>query len=295
MTRITSNMVARGVLADIAAANARLIKTQEKLSSGKELNRPSDDPAAVGRALQLRTAMAGAQQHQRNASEAQGWTDVTDSALTSVADALMRVRELTVQGASDAAGPESRKAILEELGGLIDTIKTAGNASYGGRYVFAGTRSDVKPYDMGATDAFAGNTGDIVREIGPGVEVTVNVSGLEAIGTTSTGILGALRTVMDHMATGTGDQISGDLNDLDKQLDNLNAVRAKIGATSNRLDVATARLQEYEGTTLKLLNDTESTDIAKSMIDFSTQQAALTAGLKAGSSIVQNSLLDFLR
>ena len=78
-------------------------------------------------------------------------------------------------------------------------------------------------------------------------------------------------------------------------LDALNAVRAKVGATVNRLDVADARLSEYEGTALKVLSDNEDADIAKAMIDFSIQQAAMQAGLKAGATIVQNSLLDFLR
>src|SRR5690606_22820387 len=95
-TRITSMTLARGVLHDVALASRRLAETQEKLSSGKELTRPSDNPAAVARALQLRAEMEGAKQHQRTVSEAQGWADVTDSALSTIADALQRARELVI-------------------------------------------------------------------------------------------------------------------------------------------------------------------------------------------------------
>src|SRR4051812_18621922 len=119
--RVTSTMTARRILADINAANARLTKSQEKLASGKELSRPSDNPSAVGRAIQLRREMEATQQYQTNAGEATGWTDVTDSALSSIADALSRVRELTVQGANDAAGSDNRTAITEELKQLLDT------------------------------------------------------------------------------------------------------------------------------------------------------------------------------
>ena len=295
MIRSTTSMTARGILADISLANQRLSKTQEKLSSGKELNRPSDNPSAVGRAIQLRREMEATQQYETNATQAQGWSDVTDSALSSVSDALQRARELTVQAANDTSGPESRQAIAEELKQLIDTVKTAGNASYGGRFVFSGSKTDTRPYTMGADDTFAGNSDAVLREIGPGVALQVNVPGSSFLGTGTSGLIGALRTVLDHVQNGTSTDISGDLNALDGQLDQLNAVRATVGATSNRIDVANGRLQEYEGTTLNLLNETESTDIAKTMIDFTTQQAALTAGLKAGASIVQNSLLDFLR
>jgi len=93
MLRLTSNMTARRVLADITAANARMTSAQEKLASGKQLNRPSDDPSAVGRAMQLRREQEATKQYQTNVGDAQGWTDVTDSALDSIGDVLARVRD----------------------------------------------------------------------------------------------------------------------------------------------------------------------------------------------------------
>jgi flagellar hook-associated protein 3 FlgL len=101
--------------------------------------------------------------------------------------------------------------------------------------------------------------------------------------------------VLADVVAGDHQALSGRLTELDTRLDELNAVRAKVGATGSRVETAAARLAEYEGTALQLLNDTESVDIAKAMIDFSTHQAAMQAGLKAGAEIVQASLLDFLR
>ena len=295
MNRITSNTIARNILADINAVNTKLAKTQQQLASGKLLTRPSDDPAAVGRALQYRKDVEETQQYQRNASEAQGWADVTDSALTTINDVLQRVRELTVRGANGTAGPEAHAAIVAELRGLIDSVKIAGNANYGGRYVFAGTKTDVEPYEVGGPDDYAGDELKIMRQIGPGVEVPVSMYGREVIGDEDEGLLATMRTVLDHMENGMHDALGTDLDLLDDHVDVINAVRATIGATSNRIEIATARLAEYEGTALQLLTDTESVDFAKAMIDFTTQQNAMQAGLKAGASIVQNSLLDFLR
>jgi flagellar hook-associated protein 3 FlgL len=295
MSRITALMTSRNVLADLNVANARLRKTQEQLSSGKLLNKPSDDPSAVARALQLRADLEATQQYQQNADEATGWSAVTDSALSSVADVLMRVRELTVQGANGSAGPESHRAIASEIASLIDTVKTAGNANYGGRFVFAGTRTDTQPFAMGASDAFAGDTETVLRQIGPGVAVPVNVSGRDAIGDDTTGLLRTMRTIQSAALAGNHAALSTQLGALDVDLDQLNAVRAQVGATSNRVEIAASRLAEYEGTAMQLLNDTESIDLAKTMIDFTTHQAAMQAGLKAGAEIVQTSLLDFLR
>lgn len=294
-TRITTLSLSRSVLDDVARAGTKLARTQQKLSSGKELSRPSDDPAAVARALQLRGEMEGAKQFQRNAGEAQGWADVTDSALATVGDALQRARELTLQGATGTIGSDQRKAIAQEISGLIDTIKTAGNASYGGRYVFSGSATGTPPFTPGGGDAYAGNTDAVGRQIGPGVTVQINIDGRTAIGDDDEGLLANLRSVLTHLQADDTTALTNDVNALDGSLDGLNAVRARVGATVNRLEVAAARLAEYEGTTLKLLSDTEDVDMAKAMIDFSVQQSALQAGLKAGASIVQTSLLDFLR
>jgi flagellar hook-associated protein 3 FlgL len=296
MIRTTSLSLSRGILADIAKANQRLARTQEKLSSGKELTRPSDDPTRVARSLQMRNEMEGLQQYQVSVSEAAGWTAVTETALNQVAEALHRVRDMTVQAANDAAGPTSREAIGKELLGLIDTIKIAGNASYGGRYVFAGTETNEKPYTPGPADNYEGDDVKFEREIGPGVRVEINAIGRDVIGDETGGLLFTIRQVIDHLDdAGPGDALSGDLKELDDRLDELNAARASIGAIANRLESATTRLQEFEGTTLAMLSENEDTDIAKTMIDFSIQQSALQAGLKAGASIVQTSLLDFLR
>jgi flagellar hook-associated protein 3 FlgL len=294
--RVTSLSLSRGVLDDVARASNRLAKTQQKLASGKELNRPSDDPTAVARALQLRGEMESAQQLQRNVAEGIGWTSVTESALSTIVDALHRARELTVQAASDSAGPEARLSIQKEMEGLIDTMKTAANATYGGRYVFSGTETNERPYQLGAIDNYEGDGLGVDRQIGPGVSVRVNLTGPQVIGDETGGLLLEMRDIIDHLDDpGATAALSNDLDDLDDRLDEINAVRATIGATANRLEIAGNRLAEYEGTTLSLLSDTEDADMAQAMIDFSVQQNALQAGLKAGASIVQLSLLDFLR
>ena len=92
-----------------------------------------------------------------------------------------------------------------------------------------------------------------------------------------------------------GVAIRNDVGLLDAKLDELLGVRALNGARENRLEAALSRLGEVEESTLKQLSETEDADIAKTLIEFSSQQAAYQAALKAGASIVQASLMDFLR
>jgi flagellar hook-associated protein 3 FlgL len=298
-TRVTTLSLSRGILEDVQRASRRSIESQQKLSSGRELTRPSDDPTAVARAVQLRGELEGAQQHSRNVGDAQGWADVTDSALSSIGDALQRARELLVQASSDSAGPVARQAAGKEVLGLLETMKEAGNASYGGRFVFAGTRTDVRPFSAGGSDAYGGDTGTIGRQVGPGVTLPINISGDRVLGTDGAGLLASLRGVAERMLSGSPADVEtlrgADLRALDGHLDALSAIRAEVGSTANRLEAAGTRLADLELSAMKLLSSVEDADITKTVIDYSRQKAALEASLKAGATIVQTSLLDFLR
>src|SRR3954452_11813008 len=182
-TRITNNMVTRSVLADLNRAGTQLANTQRKLSSGREITRPSDNPYGTSQAMELRSDIEANAQYQRNISDAQAWTGVTDIALGKISDTLSRVRELTVQGASDTTGQTAKDSIAAEIDQLIESVKQEANATYAGHFVFSGTAATTRPYTSGpANDTYSGDSGAILREIGPGVTVQVNADAHAILG-----------------------------------------------------------------------------------------------------------------
>jgi len=294
--RITQGMSAAIVLADIQTAAERLSKLQQKLSSGKELLAPSDNPYGVTRALQLRSDLEANRQYQRNAGDANDWHAVTDTTLSHISELVLRARDLVVQGATDTLGPAGRQAIISEFTQLVDSVKTEANTKVAGRFVFAGSATLTQPYATGATDTYSGNTDAMRREIGPGVQIDLNVNGSAAIGDASTGLLKAMRDVITHLGAGdTASLQSVDLGAITAAADGITNLRAEVGTRQMRLDTATARLQQIEQTQNELLSTVEDADMAKTYVDFSTQQSVYQAALKAGSQVIQPSLLDFLR
>jgi flagellar hook-associated protein 3 FlgL len=305
-TRITNAIISRSVLADLNDVSNRLSLTQQRMSSGKQITKPSDDPYGTSRALTLRADVDATQQYQRNVGEAVAWQNITDAALSKITDAMQRVRELVIGASNDAAGQAARTSSAAEIDQLIETIKGEANASYGGRYVFAGTDTNVKPYTTGGGDGYNPATippAPVAREIGPGVSVQVNVDGLALLGQGQGAndglILDNLRDIAQHLRSGTVTDIntlrSGDLQGIDRNLAAITQARATVGATTNRLESADSRLAQVEESTTKLLSDTEDADMAKTLIDFSMQQNVYQSALRAGANIVQQSLLDFLR
>jgi len=303
--RLSNQMMARNTLADLNRASNDLYRTQRKMSSGKEITKPSDDPFGTTRAVTARRELEETQQLKKNVDDALSWQGVTEVALARITDVVQRSRELLVRGASDSYSPEQREAIAKEIDQLIETAKTEANGNYGGRYIFSGTDTGDKPYNIGGTDAYNGDAGNIVRTIGPGVSIAVNVKGSEFLGgdplvAQPDGLLlSTLRTVATNLRANTPAAAnalrSTDLQAMDRNLDNLTAIRATVGATTNRLETAATRLLELEETSTEALNQIEGADMAKTLTDFSLQQAVYQSALKTGANIVQNSLLDFLR
>jgi flagellar hook-associated protein 3 FlgL len=310
--RITTSMVQRNVLADLNTISSKLTRTQMKAASNKEISRPSDDPFATSQAMALRQTLAANEQYQRNVQEAIGWQDATEQALNDMTESVAEARRLIVQGSSDSADQTSRDAIAAELEQIIEGIKQSANTNYRGSYLFAGTETSTRPYPatsspyVPADDAYQGDEAGwnpaiagIVREIGPSVQMTINVVGRQFLGdgagSADNKLLHVLRDAVGDLRGGNGAALRTDLGRLDENFDVLLEVRASNGAKTNRLEAALGRLSQTEESVLGQLSETEDADIAKTLIDLNSQTAAYQAALRAGASIVQASLMDFLR
>ncbi|HWM11208.1 MAG TPA: flagellin [Solirubrobacteraceae bacterium] len=304
-TRITTSMVQRNVLADLNAISAKLTKTQMKASSNKEISRPSDDPFNASRAMALRQNVNATKQYQRNVEDAMGWMDASEQAMDRITEAIRDARDLLIQGGSDSTDQTSREAIATELEQLIESVKQNASATYRGSFLFSGGETGVRPYMPGADDTYHGDDGGlnpatpgIVREIGPGVTMTINTvaSDMLGVGTGDDKLLDVLRDAVGHLRAGDGASVrTTDLTRLDANLDHVLEVRAANGARTNRLEAAMTRLAEVHESTVKQLSSVEDADIAETLISLNSQTAAYQAALRAGASIVQTSLMDFLR
>jgi flagellar hook-associated protein 3 FlgL len=305
-SRITTGMVQRGVLSDLNSLSLKLARTQAKASSGKEINRPSDNPFGTAMAMGLRQTMAANDKYKSNIDDATGWMDTTESALASMNDYVGRAHELIIQGASDTTDQTSRNSIASEIDQIIQGLKDSANASYAGSYLMSGTSTGVAPYAQGADDTYKGDdagwdpsTVGVLREIGPGVTLSINTVGRELLGdgqgANDDKLLDVLRDTADHLRAGDSAGLKDDITRADKNLDTLLEMRARNGARTNRLEAASSRLDEIQESLTKQLSNTEDADFAKTMIDLNSQSVAYNAALKAGANIVQSSLMDFLR
>jgi len=302
--RITQQMTSQTMLADINQALDQIDNTQQELSTGKRINQPSDDPYGTSLALQLGNQISDLNSYANNVTDGTGWTQAGNTALSDITNAVQRVRELTVEAANGTQSKSDMQATAAEVNQLIDEIKQDANTQYNGQYVFSGSATGTQPYQSGASDSYAGNTGTVTREIGPNTPLTIsaNLSGVLGTGQSTPGqpagdglLLNTLRNIADDMQSGNGGSLSAnDLKALDSNLNSLTGLTAAVGGISDRLQMASSRIQSLQASDTQALSNTQDADMAKTEISFSTEQAALTAALQAGAHIVQQSLMNFL-
>lgn len=311
--RVTQLGLQRSSLAHLQQNLGAMAKLQERLTSGKVLTRPSDDPAPTVDAMQVRADQRATAQYARNAADGDAWLTTVDSALGDVLSDLRRARDLTVRGASSGAlGPSARAAIAAELRATADSLLETANTSYLGRSVFAGTSAQAA-FVRGpeGTVTFTGREGaEVLRRVSDTTQVRVDSAGSEVFGVDVVDADGALArdasgtpvgmsvfSLLGEIATRleAGEDVGGFLSDIDERLEAVLAEVGSVGARHKLVLQAQDALASREITLAGRLSAVEDVDLAETIVELQLQEVAYQAALGATSRVLQPSLLDFLR
>ncbi len=174
--RISTLQVYRQASDSLMKSLSEMYRLNEQISSGKRINKPSDDPTGTSRAMAYKVSIAAGEQCLGNIEGAASALTSADSALSSVNTALTRVKALAVQGASGTATDSSRAALAAEVGQLRDQLLSLANTKVGGDYIFSGFQTDTAAFDT-SSYAYRGDSGAINVGIGGGMLLSQNVPG----------------------------------------------------------------------------------------------------------------------
>ncbi|MEW6720387.1 MAG: flagellar hook-associated protein FlgL [Thermodesulfobacteriota bacterium] len=332
--RISTQQMYRQSTDSLMRSLSELYRLNEQISSGKRINKPSDDVTGISRAMDYKVSIAAGERYLGNVSDATSAITAAESALSSVNTALTRVRALAVQGASDSTGASSRAALAEEVGQLRDQILSLANSKAGSRYLFSGFRTDAPAFD--ASYAYQGDAGAVNMAVGDGVLIPKNVTGAAAFGysLSSEEVVEIADGRYAHYIPGSGTTITVEIRDsddttvldsfsfdnamemtdllcsamegndtlrisallspIDAMEDHVNNVRADLGARLNRLEDQGTRLEDRNLLTEESLASVEGADIVATASDLAKAGTVLEAIQAATAKMLSQSLLDFL-
>lgn len=142
--RINTNTVALNAQYQLRANNKNVATAMERLSSGHRINKSADDAAGLAAAEMMRATMRGLAQVDRNAQDGISLTQIAEGGLNQISNILSRMRELSLQAASDTVSDKDRKLIGAEYNQMLAEIdRIAKTTEYNGNKLLTGEAGKI--------------------------------------------------------------------------------------------------------------------------------------------------------
>ncbi len=176
--RVTNNMIANNTVFNMQRSISRLLDLQVQLSTGRQINKPSDDPIGVQRDLNYRTELAKNAQYQNNNQQALTWMQNYDSSLSDLKDLYSSANEIAIAMANGTYDDITREGSAEEIASILEQMVQLANNEQEGRFIYSGYRTDQKPLILSSNGVvYKGDQGQIDYQIEAKSRMTVNLSG----------------------------------------------------------------------------------------------------------------------
>jgi flagellar hook-associated protein 3 FlgL len=178
--RVTNQSLAQTVSEGLQQAFRRLAKVQEQVTTGKRINRLSDEPIDAVRVLDLRSIEQSLSQNEKNINAGLPFLQQGDTVLGEVERILGRAQELALAMVNDTNGPTERQAAATEVRQLSQQLLSLANTRVENRYIFGGFKNGSAPFsDVGGAVTYNGDNGEIAVQGNASTQITLNLLGNE--------------------------------------------------------------------------------------------------------------------
>ncbi len=308
ISRATSLSMAN--LDDMLAIKLRdVAQSQEQLTTGRRVNRSSDDASAFQRARELEALQSRFEQFEESIVDARAWLDGSQENLDNLADVFAQAYEEGVRAVNSTLDQDERNDVAREIESLLQTTVDFLNAKTGDDYLHAGTRTAVKPFSIDPLDPLAdgagvvyyGNTERVQRQIGPSSTLGLNLDGRQLIQVDKDGDGASDFTATESLQSFIDAVRAGDIDAIQTGIDQIQAARdhfvnqgAQVGALVSRVNLSESQLADASLVLADQRSQAEDTDYAEAILEFQKAQSSLQTSLQITSSILQTSLLNFI-
>ncbi|HHI02403.1 MAG TPA: flagellar hook-associated protein 3, partial [candidate division Zixibacteria bacterium] len=180
--RVTNKMISDQVIANLARSLERFMDKQVQMSTGRRLNRPSDDPIGIQKDLRYRNVLTDITQFKRNISSAGSLLATYDNILGNMKDIIQSANELTIGLSNDTYDAVARNAAANEIESLYTQMIELINSTLEGRHIFSGhlTR-DAAVEESVYGVRYLGDAGQTKIEIENNSKIGINLIGSDIL------------------------------------------------------------------------------------------------------------------
>jgi len=286
------------LLAAIALNRQAQNTALQQISTGRQVNQISDNPAAAAEVTLNHVLGSQDDQFLQNISNLTAQGNSIDSTLSSVVQAMTQAISLGVEGANGTLSDANRQAIAQQLTGIRNQVLSLANQTYQGNYVFAGTATSTQPFVLDSTQPngvkYNGNTQVNSITISQGNTIPINVPGSQIFSNPAGDVLGSLNGMITALQNNTG-LVAANTN-LQQAFTQLTRQRVFYGNTLQQLQSTQTYLSSNKIQLAQQENTLVGADLASSITNLQQATTATNAILSATGQILTTlNLLNFLK
>jgi len=243
--RIPSALLASRLKQNIDSQQRGLTELMDQVSTGKSFQQPNENPVAAVQTIVLQRLLERQEHFKTTAATDRSLLSATESAMSSVGEAMNRAVAISLQGTGDQSTTAEKQALAVEVGSIVTQVMQAANTSFRGRHLFAGSQSQISPFE--ATDS------GFVRYKGDEFQVQSNLLADFQIGNSIDG-----NTAFSALTEPVGSDVDPALT-MQSRLEDLNAgLGVELGMIQVTLDDGTPQAQIVDLSSAETIQDVKT-------------------------------------
>ncbi len=296
-------------ISNLQKRQTALSDAQERLTSGKRVLRPSDDPSAAAVSERALAAQQRSDAQLRALGASRNAMQLSEAALGDAGELMAQARELLVSAGNGSYDDSDRRSIAQAIRGLRDDLLAVANRQDGaGRYLFGGQGSNTPPLvDAPGGVSYVGTEGQLLAAGGTATPLSIDgraawLSGEDpAAPGTPVSLFDALDRAVTELSTpgrsgaAIAATVSHGLGEFDIAANQLASWRSRAGEALNRIEGLEQRVQQAKLDAQTERSEAEDLDLLAAISDFQNRQTGYDAALKTYSIVQRMSLFEYLR
>ena len=269
-----------------------LYQANRTVATGKRIANLSDDPVGLTQVLHIEATLSNIEQLGRNITFGKTWLAASETALRNVQTLVSDTKALAVQMATSTMGSAERNAAAENVQNTLEEIVSLANTDVGGRFVFAGSKTDTAPFAVDGT--YSGDNNPFTVKAGQVTTVDVGKDGEAVFKSLGLDIFQTLTDLKTALESNDAGGIQDAIGELGAFFDYMNAQISDVGSKTLRMEVKENIFQDINISNTERLSAIEDADLATAITELKAKELAYQAALNSSSKVMALSLVDYM-
>jgi len=294
--RISQQMIIGNLTNRIHNGQNSYLSSQEKLSTGKKINRASDNPISAEMLMEITTKDTDYLQLEENIRYTKDLLDSNEAEMSRGISVLQSMRELATRMANDTVSEKDRLDAVSAVDQALEEMLSIANSKHNGKYLFSGTTDNIEPFDP-VNYQYNGNNDIREVDIFDNLRIDQNMPGSDIFTNTNNGTVNVFDALTDFrtaLQNNDGDNIQHALTTLEDSREQFSKARTVIGHSNHKLEITLEVLSVSQTVNSTARADLEDVDIAKETSNLSKYQQILEANYALVGKTQNLSLLKYL-